>query len=320
MMRGVPQSGNACLNCGQLAGPSYCGHCGQALHDRRSPVVSLVRELFEETLSLDGRAVRTIRALPKPGLLTQLFVQGKRIRFLTPLRLYLTASVVLFSSLLALNPPVAGTFNFYIAGELVSPATRPTGTSIRIMDPQDASTRWLLNRFPEKFEELKRRPPQELVDRLFGELRRVLPVALILFLPVLALVLKLLYVRQRVLYVDHLVFGAHFQSALFVALALTWGLTRLPRLGVFFSIIAYLLALLVMLTAYLPIGLRRVHGQGRAITAVKTAVLLTAYTHCCSANWSASPYSLCCGGCDEGGCARVDVDGDLSGSEGAIPR
>jgi len=56
-------------------------------------------------------------------------------------------------------------------------------------------------------------------------------VAIILFVPVLALALKLLYVRRQVLYVDHLIFGVHSQGALFLALAAVWVALRLHSIS-----------------------------------------------------------------------------------------
>jgi hypothetical protein len=236
-----------------------------------------VRDILEEALSLDGRTVRTLRALVHPGALTRLYLDGKRIRFLTPLRLYLTASVLVFSSLLALDPPNADRINLYVAGE---PVTGPVVTGrpyIRIVEPNDRMAQWVVTRYADKFAELRRRPPQELVNRLFGQLRSVLPGALILFVPVLALALKVLYIRRRVLYVDHLIFGVHFQSALFLALAATWLMLRAIPFGLPVSAVIYVGVFFLMLTVYLARSLRRVYLQRWAITTLKTAVLVLAY-------------------------------------------
>jgi hypothetical protein len=80
-----------------------------------------------------------------------------------------------------------------------------------------------------------------------------------------------------VLYVDHLVFGVHFQGALFLALAVTWLLVRTFRLGFLLSIVAYLLVFLFMLTVYLARSLHRVYAQRWSITVAKTLALMLAY-------------------------------------------
>ncbi len=69
--------------------------------------------------------MRTLRALLHPGQLKRLYLAGKRVRFLGPLRLYLLASLALVSSVLSLQPPDAREITLSIAGEFV------TGTAVR---------------------------------------------------------------------------------------------------------------------------------------------------------------------------------------------
>lgn len=145
------------------------------------------------------------------------------------------------------------------------------------MQPDSAMTRWMLRGWAANFEALRTRPPQDIVNRLFAGLRTVLPIALFLFVPVLAAALKVLYIRSRVLYVDHLIFGLQFQSAMFLTLALAWFVARMLTLSFFWSLVIYVIVWLLMLTAYLPMALRRVYAQSRSVTALKTALVSVAY-------------------------------------------
>lgn len=252
----MPDSAVTCLNCGQPAGPRFCSFCGQAIDDRRAPLLSLLRQLTEEWLSIDG----------------------KRVPFLRPLRLYLLASVVLFSSVFTLRPPDATRVNLYVAGHLVTGAPAVRGRStITILDTNSTTQRWISTTYADHFARLRARPPQEIVNALFNGLRRVLPVALIAFVPLLALALKVLYVRSHVLYVDHLIFGMHFQSALFFALAVTWIVLRVARAPFVVSVLTYLVVFLLMVTVYLSRALWRVYREARVTTWAKTALLLFAY-------------------------------------------
>ena len=87
----------ACLNCGaSLTGP-FCAGCGQ----RDIPPYPSVRELAMDAVSefsgWDGRVASTLHALVRhPGMLTHEFLEGRRARYISPLRVYLTASVVYF--------------------------------------------------------------------------------------------------------------------------------------------------------------------------------------------------------------------------------
>jgi hypothetical protein len=56
-----------------------------------------------------------------------------------------------------------------------------------------------------------------------------------------------------------------------------WLVTRLARLGFFWSLLCYVGVLLLMLTVYLSRALRRVYGGGWWATAARTVVLVLAY-------------------------------------------
>ena len=267
-----------CRNCGAAAGPQFCGTCGQAIADRRSPLLALVAELFEETLSLDGRTARTLRTLVHPGRLTQLYLDGKRAPFLTPLRLYLLASLVLFSSAFALEPLDARTVNFYVAGHLITESPPVRGRpNLTFMNRDSLIEQWLSNAYAEHFARLRAKPPQDAINVLFRGMRSVMPVAMIAFLPLFALALKLLYIRRHVLYVDHLVFAAHLQSAVFFTLGAGWLISRVLQLSLTLTMLLQVVGSLLMLTIYLGKGLRRLYGESRSMTAAKTFIMIYGY-------------------------------------------
>jgi hypothetical protein len=266
-----------CLNCGESAGPLFCGHCGQAIDDHRSPLLTLIGEALQEALSLDGRLLQTLAALRRPGVLTRRFLEGKRASFLSPVRLYLFTSVALFSSVLALPTPAADSVNVYVGGELLNGPRQAQRTNITIATDNTAFGALVAGRQGEGLARLKAMPPQDMLDRLFSGLRSVLPLALIVFVPFLALALKVLYLRRRALYVDHLVFSAHFQAALFIVLAAVWALSRVTFLPLSWTLLLYLAAFLLMVLWYLPRSLRRVYDEGASLTAIKTLVLAFVY-------------------------------------------
>ena len=86
-----------CLNCStELVGP-FCHFCGQP--DKRLirffPV--LVREFFEDFLELDTRFTRTMKPLLfQPGRLSRDYLDGRRFRYTTPIRLFIFSSMLFF--------------------------------------------------------------------------------------------------------------------------------------------------------------------------------------------------------------------------------
>jgi len=89
-----------CMNCGEpLTGP-FCRACGQKHDDIRRPFWTFMVQLFDDVLSSDSRSWRTLGYLLfVPGKLSRDYNQGRRARFLPPLRLYLVLTVLFFLSL-----------------------------------------------------------------------------------------------------------------------------------------------------------------------------------------------------------------------------
>lgn len=88
-----------CLNC-QLKYPAhynYCPQCGQENTVVRVSFLQLLRDLFDNYITLDSRFGRTI--IPfifRPGYLSQAFNEGKRIYYIHPVRLYILMSLLYF--------------------------------------------------------------------------------------------------------------------------------------------------------------------------------------------------------------------------------
>ena len=216
-----PDGQISCRNCGQPAGPDFCGTCGQALDAKDGPFWATAKELLSDWLSLDSQLIRSLRALSVPGRLTRLYVAGKRALYLRPFRLYLLASLAVFSTVLALGTLKAEDYDIYLGDELVSPQRTegPEKGTLQFFDTDKAFGRWAAVRFSDRVERLRELPPQEMLDTFLSALLRFMPLTLIFGFPFLALGLKGLFFRKKVLYLHHLVFALHFQSATFFALA-----------------------------------------------------------------------------------------------------
>ena len=113
--------------------------------------------------------------------------------------------------------------------------------------------------------------PDAFFERTIGNLS----IAMFFLLPVYALILAVLYWRQRRYYIEHLVFGMHVHSFLFiiVTLMLIASLTPMGAAGQGWT--QGILGLAVF--AYPIIALRRFYGNGWFFTLVKAFVLGTLY-------------------------------------------
>jgi hypothetical protein len=88
----------ACANCGTALQGPFCHACGQEVKPIDPPLALFVRESGKELLDVDGRIWRSLRRLiVSPGFLTREYVEGRRVPWLSPLRLYLLTSVFFFA-------------------------------------------------------------------------------------------------------------------------------------------------------------------------------------------------------------------------------
>ncbi len=95
-----------CPNCARIlaASDSFCRHCGQRQEARVPTLRTWLGEWLEEGFGLNARIPRTLRALLfHPGQLTSEWFAGRRVRYLNAFRLYLSCSVVMFGTAIALR-------------------------------------------------------------------------------------------------------------------------------------------------------------------------------------------------------------------------
>lgn len=98
----APTSGDAaavagCPNCGQQRSGRFCAACGQNDRDYIRALPPVLSEILKETFELDSRIFRTIKPLfLRPGELPNEFSRNRRARYISPIRLYLFASLAFF--------------------------------------------------------------------------------------------------------------------------------------------------------------------------------------------------------------------------------
>lgn len=115
-----PRSGrepDVCANCSGPLGEAYCPACGQKVTPLQQPIHHFLGEAFTEYFGIDGRLWTSLKLLLfRPGKLTEEYLAGRRVRYLRPLRIYLSATLAFFF-LLALLDPV-GQVQGFIAQEI----------------------------------------------------------------------------------------------------------------------------------------------------------------------------------------------------------
>jgi hypothetical protein len=89
---------NTCLNCGlEIAGTNFCSNCGQENDCKVLSAGHFVRDILDEFLKYDAKLLNTLRnLLLRPGYLPNEYIAGRRVAFISPLRLFFIVSTVFF--------------------------------------------------------------------------------------------------------------------------------------------------------------------------------------------------------------------------------
>lgn len=92
-----PGSGRRCENCGAPLYGEHCFSCGQPTKGLVRKFSSILGDFFDTVFNIDSRVLRTIGPLLlRPGYLSLEYFAGRRVRYVTPMRLFLFLSLVGF--------------------------------------------------------------------------------------------------------------------------------------------------------------------------------------------------------------------------------
>jgi hypothetical protein len=262
----------ACPNCGTSAADNYCAHCGQRTGSRRVTVRRLLRDVVEDQFSVNSALPCTLRGLAKPGFLTTEYVAGRIARYIAPFRLFLLTSFLFFFGMA-----------WFDRGELVisSTSTDPTlrsDTTAAVAAsaaPASGSNEWVITLgeafgidMKSRLLRMARMDATELGRLFLRDLVERMSFAVLLMVPLFAGLLRLLYLEQDHLYVEHFVFTLHVHSFAFLLFALQMPVRGAPWIPGLFAV-----ALLI----YGFLALRHFHRQNFIETSIKFALLSLLY-------------------------------------------
>lgn len=98
--------GDKCLNCGAaLTGP-FCHDCGQSSHVHRT-LHAFWHDLAHGVLHFEGKIWRTLPLLAwHPGELTRRYIAGERVRFVSPMAIFLFSAFLMLATIHTIGGPL----------------------------------------------------------------------------------------------------------------------------------------------------------------------------------------------------------------------
>ncbi len=266
----VPARRLLCANCATERVPSarFCHVCGQSAQERTPTVAQMVRDYGHQYVGLEGALWHTLKLLVlRPGRLTLEYLRGRRRRYVHPIRLYLTVSILCFLALQLMSLRVDfGEIERKDKSEMRGRIELGVGHAEFKGQQFDCDLgAWICER-------LKRRyavEPQQLALELQSMNRRFIgyfPYAMFVLLPLFAALLQLAYLNRRLHYAEHLVFALHLHAFWFVGAI---AIVLLPSaLGPW---------LLLAMPVYALMAMRTVYGGRRRATLARAAFISPLY-------------------------------------------
>lgn len=214
-----------CDNCYTLLQGDFCHQCGQEKKSYIRNVSGVVTEFFGEFSNWDTRVWRTLVPLWfRPGFLSRRYVDGHRVPYVPPLRLYLFTSIIAFLIFAKLVPDTAVTVNSpagiteAVVGQTtaeqandISALMTEINDGVKAQGPADNDLMFLPDEakqaFYAKLDAIVKNPKLA-INKFFS----LAPQMMFLLLPLFALLLKLLYTRSNRYYMEHLIVALHSHS------------------------------------------------------------------------------------------------------------
>ena len=227
----------ACRNCGAQAPLKFCPECGQETTLHPPSLVEFLHEFVGHYVALEGALWRTLGLLlMKPGRLTREYLDGRRRRYVLPLRLYLTASFLFFlvlklgASFGAAEPTRVvridgesmsmAEYSARSASGAASGAALPKLEALRVADcgaagqPACGRVEGYMNGLLARFEA----NPQEVATHMQEHMLHLAPYGIFVLLPFFAGIMMLAYRSRGMTYGEHFVFSLHLHAFWFLAL------------------------------------------------------------------------------------------------------
>jgi hypothetical protein len=261
----------------------FCSSCGQNQKGFNRFFFSLVSEAYEDVFATDSRAWQTlVSLLLRPGFLTKEYFQGRRARYVQPLRLYFITSLLFFTILSLENALTKDEIEVHPDATEMHAETEQTdekisdGVELDFLNEEELEAlKTKIEQQVKKFRAILENDPGRIGDWILD----VAPTLMFCLLPVLALLIKIVYITSGRYYTEHLVLAVHNHCFIYITMVITGFLDLAPdHFIVEYAINLLQISIGLWIPVYLLLSLRTTYGGGWLISTFKFFIILISYS------------------------------------------
>lgn len=290
---------NECQNCGYTVEVEYCSKCGQKNTETRQSFTHLAGHFVEDLTHYDGAFWKTLKYLIfRPGKLTIEYLEGHRMRYVPPVKLYIFVSFVTFL-LISLLPKEA---NIIEVNHNNNPSTQALKKgisfdkkeivyhsvkeydSIQNSLPEDQKSSFI-NSWGERLTISLMEKNWKFSDIGSGFMH-ILPKVLFIYMPIFAFWLWLFHGKKRWLFFDHGIYTLHYFTFLLIitsiSLILAFLLSFINNNFTNYITLPYIIITLVYSIFYFFRSHSKMYGERKAISRLKVILLFLINLICIS--------------------------------------
>lgn len=289
-------SGEYCPNCNSLLYGQFCFSCGQNQKGVNRFFWSIINESLDNLFSRNSKVFLSLAWLMlRPGFLAVEYFDGRRARYVQPIRLYIFTSLAFFSLL---------SLSHYVSDDIqIAPGVNAQGEANLAIITSDNETGDISDNLDETKEsinefhigwfdeetniELRERLKKKVEElsedgastskSILSDFIESAPLGLVILVPVFSLVLKLFYALTGIYYTQHLVLTVYNHSFIFLTLSINLVLGLVDQY--LFNGIKFVTNLLEFwILIYVFISQKAFYQQGWFLTTIKFLTLGMTYS------------------------------------------
>jgi len=257
--------GSYCLNCGSKLQGKFCHYCGQQKLEHDHGILATLAHFVGDFVHFDSLIFRTlIPLLFRPGFLVNEYLAGRRAQYLHPIRMYVFLSIVFFSIFflttskqesvsIQIRPDILSSLDtiqkmdkeqalqfleskprndFVVNGDVTYRSTAEYWARQDSLAAEDKDGR-VMQFFVLKLIDIGERlgDDRSFFNALEASFKKHMPKFAFLLLPLIALWMKLLFIRRKIPYLSHLLFTIQWYNFSFVLGSIFLLLSLLPGVG-----------------------------------------------------------------------------------------